>query len=101
MRSKKVTFVGKFVVVRTENAGVHVGVVVARKGNEIVLRHASRIWQWQGANTLYELANCGADMHEFTRISQRALNFTLVIGVIEVIETTKDAERNLSTPRWL
>ena len=47
---------GKYVVVRTYNAGVHVGVLANRAGQEVVLTDARRVWNWQGRNTLHEIA---------------------------------------------
>lgn len=34
----------KYVVVRTTGAGVHAGELVSRKGTEVTLAHARRIW---------------------------------------------------------
>ena len=50
---------GKYVVVRTYSAGVHVGTLVAKKGREVTLRNARRIWQWTGAFTLSEISQKG------------------------------------------
>lgn len=93
--------IDKFVLVRTNNAGVHVGTLVARRDEEVVLRDGYRIWRWKGANTLHELATHGADMDEYTCISEKSPGLVLVLGVIEVIETTPTAAKNLATPRWL
>jgi hypothetical protein len=45
---------GKYVIVRTYSAGVHFGRLVARRGKEVDLADARRIWFWKGANTLNE-----------------------------------------------
>ena len=44
-----------YVVVRTYSAGVHVGELKSRKGKEVVLINARRLWKWCGAFTLSEL----------------------------------------------
>ena len=82
--------VAKYVLVRTENAGVHVGTLVSRNGNEVVLLNTSRIWRWRGANTLSELSLHGPNRTQYTRISERVSQNTL-IGVIEIIPTTEAA----------
>ena len=45
---------GKYVVVRTYSAGVHIGVLRERAGKEVVLGDARRLWSWSGALTLNE-----------------------------------------------
>lgn len=91
----------KVVLVRTYSAGVHVGELVSRTGQEVVLRNAHRIWRWRGANTLHELALRGASTTEWTRISERAPGGVVLTGAIEVIETTPEAGDNLRIARWL
>ena len=56
-------------VVRCRNAGVHVGTVVSRDANVLVLENANRIWRWRGANTLSEVAMKGVNLGEYTRIA--------------------------------
>lgn len=99
---KKDNYLGKFVVVRTESAGVHVGILVSRSKNEAELENARCVWQWEGANTLYELAAHGASMDADTRISEPAPGLVLLLGVISIIQvTSEEAKTNLSTSRWL
>ena len=48
--TKKVKFEpGDYVLVRTRNAGVHVGEFVARELLSVTLTNARRIWRWSGA----------------------------------------------------
>lgn len=89
---------GKVVVVRTYSAGVHVGTLVSRKGQEIRLRDARRVWRWSGANTLHELALRGAT-EDWTRISEPVEEIVLT-QAIEVITATEEAAANLRRSRW-
>jgi hypothetical protein len=91
----------KIVLVRTYSAGVHVGELVSRNGQEVVLKDSHRIWRWRGANTLTELAAHGAHMTEHTRISERAPGEVVLTQAIEVIDTSPQAAENLRKPRWL
>lgn len=50
---------GKYVVVRTYSAGVHVGILVLQKGREVTLKNARRLWKWTGAFTLSEVSQKG------------------------------------------
>ena len=51
--------IGKYVIVRTHSAGVHAGTLDERDGKEVVLSDSRRIWYWDGAATLSELASRG------------------------------------------
>jgi hypothetical protein len=89
-----------FVVVRTYSAGVHVGTLEAREGKEVTLSDARRIWYWQGANSLHELALTGADLKRGTRISEPVASIVLT-EAIEILDTTEAAAENLRISRWL
>ena len=49
----------KYVIVRTYSAGVFAGELESRKGQEVVLRNARRLWYWSGAASLSQLATDG------------------------------------------
>ncbi len=46
----------KYVICRTNSAGVFAGFFESRNGKEVVLRDARRIWRWSGAASLSQLA---------------------------------------------
>lgn len=41
--------IGKFVIVRCRDAGVHAGTLVSHEGRECVLDGARRLWYWKPA----------------------------------------------------
>lgn len=43
-------WIGKYVVVRCRDAGVHAGVLRSRAGRECELGQARRLWYWKPAN---------------------------------------------------
>lgn len=88
----------QYVVVRTYSAGVHVGVLAARNGQEVTLKDARRIWRWYGANTLHEIALHGIDI-ENSRVSEPVAEITLM-QAIEIIPATAEAEKNLRSAKW-
>lgn len=51
--------IGRVCMVRTYSAGVFLGTVAARDGKEVTLTNARRIWYWDGAATLSQLATEG------------------------------------------
>lgn len=88
---------GKYVVVRTYSAGVHVGTLGQLAGEQAVLTDARRIWRWEGANTLHEVALHGVG--KGSRVSE-PVGQILLTGVIEIIPTTEDAAANLRAAKW-
>lgn len=46
----------RYVIVRTYSAGVFAGYLESRAGQEVVVRHARRIYYWDGAASLSQLA---------------------------------------------
>ncbi len=88
---------GKYCVIRTYSAGVHVGVVTHQSGTEVGLKDARRIWRWEGANTLNEIALAGVG--KGSRVSERVAEI-LLTEAIEVIPATEAAQENLSAAKW-
>jgi hypothetical protein len=76
---------------------VHVGELVSRKGQEVALSDARRIWYWKGANTLHEIAASGVGPG--SKISVTAESVTLT-QAIEIIVCTKAARKNLESASW-
>ena len=95
MASKKIA--RKYVVIRTYSAGVHVGELFERRGQEVDLVNARRVWSWKGANTLNEIANRGVGAG--SRLSEVVSAITLT-QAIEVIDTTEAARKNLESAQW-
>lgn len=75
--------VGPEVIVRTLSAGVHIGTIKERNGQEVVLVGARRLWSWKGAFTLSKVAVSGVD-RSGSRISVTVPEITL-LQAIEVI----------------
>lgn len=83
-----------YVVVRTysDSDGVHFGELKSRKGKEVVLINARRLWKWCGAFTLSEVAVEG--IKEGSKPSVAVASITLT-EAIEVIATSPAAEKIL------
>lgn len=88
---------GKYCVVRTYSAGVHVGVLAQRAGKEVLLYDARRVWNWQGRNTLHEIAAAGVG--KGSKVSE-PVESILLTEAIEIIPTTESGEANLRAAAW-
>ena len=73
---------GTLVIVRTYSAGVHIGVLYSLNGTQAELKDARRLWRWEGAFSLNEVASAGVG--KGSRISAR-VPYILLTEAIEVI----------------
>jgi hypothetical protein len=90
----------KYVIVRTYSAGVFAGKLESRKGREVVLRDARRIWRWEGAATLSELAMRGSSKPMQCKFPM-AVDRVELLEAIEILDVTPVAEKNIrEVPVW-
>lgn len=92
--------VGKYVIVRTYSAGVFAGVLEHRKDKEVVLSGVRRIWYWDGAGSLSQLASLGTSKPTGCKFSV-VVPRELVTEAIEILETTAVGEASIkAVPEW-
>lgn len=90
-------WLGKFVIVRTRDAGVHAGILKARLGRECELAESRRLWRWRvNGNkgiTLSDVAVHGLD----TRDTRAGAPVTILLTEdCEIIECTAEAAENIA-----
>jgi len=90
----KNSLVGKYVIVRADRAGVFAGTLADKQGSEVVMENARRIWYWDGAASLSQMAINGVSKPENCKFPA-ALARILVLGVIEIIPCTMEAQKSL------
>jgi hypothetical protein len=92
--------VGKYCIVRTYSAGVFAGTVKSRKGKEVVLKNARRIWYWKGAASLSQLATDGTSEPSSCKFPCPVAE-VLLTEVIEIIPITLAAKKSIEmVPEW-
>jgi hypothetical protein len=97
--AKKVT--GKpYVIVRTYSAGVFAGYLDKRIGQEATILKARRLWQWDGAASLSQLAVDGTKNPENCKFPIEVSKIE-VTQAIEILEVTEKARMSIaSVPIW-
>ncbi len=91
---------GKYVIVRTYSAGVFAGYLESRKGQEVVLTNARRIWYWKGAASLSQLATEGTKDPAGCKFPC-AVNKVELLQAIEILDVTKQAQKSIQeVPVW-
>ncbi len=88
---------GRYCVVRTYSAGVHVGELLSVDGKQVELANARRIWYWKGANTLNEIALHGVG--DGSKVSE-PVTYILLTEAIEVIPCTDEGAAVLRAAKW-
>lgn len=83
---------GEYVVVRTYSAGVHAGILVSREGKEVVLANTRRLWSWQGAASLSQIAGEGISKPKECKFPAAIAEITLT-EAIEIIPCTEIARK--------
>lgn len=84
----------KYVIVRTYSAGVFAGYLESRDGKEVVLRNARRIWYWEGAASLSQLAMSGTSLPSKCKFPEE-MNRVELTEVIEIIDCTEKARKSI------
>lgn len=82
----------QFCIVRTYSAGVFAGMLEKREGKEAVIRDAIRIWYWDGAASLSQLAVDGPQKPNNCKfgVPVDRIEVTEVIEVLSVTEKAKE-----------
>lgn len=84
----------KYCIVRTLSAGVFAGNVVERDKQEVLMHNARRLWYWEGAASLSQLATEGVSKPETCKFPCEVPEITL-LQTIEIIPCTKKAIRSI------
>jgi len=83
--------VGRYCVVRTFAAGVHAGTIESVNGSDVRLKNSRRIWKWQNAFTLSEVAIKGIAI-EGSRIACVVPDLFLS-SMIEIIPCSPESQK--------
>lgn len=90
----------KYVMVRTYSAGVFTGYLKSRNGKEVVLQDARRIWYWQGAASLSQLAQEGTSSPDGCKFPC-PVDEVILTEAIEIIAVTKRGKKSIEeVPEW-
>lgn len=90
----KEAVLGKYCVVRGAEFGVFAGTVEALDGGMALMKDARRLWYWEGAASLSQLAMEGVKKPEKCKFTVRVTSI-LLQNVIEIIPTTNEAKESI------
>jgi hypothetical protein len=81
-------------IVRTYSAGVFFGEIESRDGQEVVMRNARRLWRWDGAASLSQLAQSGTSKPEGCKFPE-SVDRILLLQAIEILDVTEKAAKSI------
>ena len=90
----------RYVIVRTQSAGVFAGYLKSRVGQEAVVTDARRLWYWSGAASLSQLAVSGTSRPKECKFPVAVPRIELT-QAIEIIDVTAEAQKSIEdVPVW-
>ena len=84
-----------YVIVRTYSAGVFVGILAERDGKEVKLQKARRLWYWDGAASLSQLAVDGVSKPENCKFPCEVEEIILT-EAIEILPCTESSRKSIA-----
>jgi hypothetical protein len=85
---------GKKVIIRAKSAGVFFGTLAEKVGNEVTMTDVRRLWYWDGAASLSQLAVDGTKAPGNCKFTVTVPKMT-ILEVIEIIECSAEAIKSI------
>lgn len=90
----------QYYIIRADRAGVFFGNIKARNGSEVTMTNVRRLWYWEGAASLSQLAVDGTCKPKQCKFTVPVSEMT-VLGVIEIIPCSeKSVESIAGVAEW-
>jgi hypothetical protein len=83
-------------IVRTYSSGVFAGYVAKREGMEVTMKKARRLWMWQGAASLSQLAQDGTSKPNECKFPCE-VDTVLLTQAVELLDVTEKAKKSISS----
>lgn len=87
-----------YYIVRGDRSGIFFGKIEERNGQEVKMKEVRRLWYWDGACSISELALSGTKEPQNCKFTVTVDELTL-IDVIEIIPCTEEAQKNILAVR--
>jgi hypothetical protein len=87
-----------YVIVRGDRSGVFAGNLGERTGQEVTLHNCRRLWYWDGAASLSQLAVDGTKKPRDCKFTV-TVESIVILDVIEIIPCTGAAEASIKAVR--
>lgn len=97
---KKDKYMEKYIV-RGDRSGVFFGEIQKREGREVTMKNVRRLWYWDGAASISQLAQRGTVCPENCKFTV-TVDEVLVLDAIEIDKCTAEAIKSIEgVPEWV
>ncbi len=86
--------IGKYVIARGKDSGVFAGVLVEKNGQEVTLTDCRRLWYWEGAASISQLAVDGTENPKQCKFTVTVPEI-IILDSIEIIPCTEKAKESI------
>lgn len=87
-------------IIRGARSGVFFGEIKERKGNEVTLKNARRLWYWEGAASISQLAATGTSNPKACKFPE-PVEEIMILDVIEIDKCSDNAIASIEgVPVW-
>jgi hypothetical protein len=86
--------IGKYVIVRCRDAGVHTGILESHNGRECVLTESRRLWYWKAAKGAFLSSVASVGLDDCSKVGTDVPRIHLTENC-EIIECSSDAEKSI------
>ena len=83
--------IGKYCIIRGKEFGVFAGTVEAVDGDRVLVKNSRRLWYWDGAASISQLALEGVKNPQNCKFTV-SVETALLLNVIEIIPATEQAK---------
>ena len=91
---------GKKVIVRANGAGVFFGTLKKKNGDEVTLNNARKLWYWEGAAAVEELALNGTQTPNDCKFTV-FVDEICIMNVLQILPCTEESIKSIeSTKEW-
>lgn len=87
-------YLNKKVIVRGDRSGVFFGTLKAKEGTEVELENCRRIWYWEGAATISQLAAEGTSEPKACKFTV-PVDSIIITDIVEIIPCTDIAIKSI------
>lgn len=90
----------KYYIVRGDRSGVFFGHIAERNGQEVTIKKVRRLWYWDGAASLSQLAAEGVTKPYNCKFTMTIAEIT-ILDAIEILTCTPEAVESINgVPVW-
>lgn len=86
--------IGKYCIVRGKDSGIFAGTVKEIDGQRLLMENVRRIWYWDGAASISQLAKSGTTAPRNCKFTV-CVDSALILDVIEIIPCTEKAVKSI------